>query len=404
MADPTTLGGVGMAAVATFPVGGTVDQITPQQETTTVFRLNDVDLLLANQLRAQSVEINENIGGIKHLEFIHQSLRPEHYTGGVVGFGDGGYGAGGYGGGNLPPHVAVGQRILYRVGSINYFLGTVERIEEELVRDVAMLITRIEAVDHNSILDRRVATSAESYAAKTVGFIVNDLFIKYLTTEPLTMNSVQIGPTIATFSIKIFTSISQALRDLSDRTGYIFFVDATGDLHFEPQTAQISPFDVGSVSPDEIPLYTPIVRKIREQYRNRQTVRYGSGTSLSVTVNNTSEQKNRAEIEGGSGIHHNIVDASEITTSAEASSLANALLRRYAVIPKIVEFSTNRSGLRVGQKLELNLPEHDAVGTYLIDNVRISDEGVSRLRWDIVALSGEHLEDPIAFWRKLKGG
>jgi hypothetical protein len=260
-------------------------------------------------------------------------------------------------------------------------------------------------VDLNAILERRLVTTEEAYTSQLAGVIVRDLIDTYCTMEGLTTNSVQDGAAIANFTVEIFTPVAKALRDLAERNGFVWFVDAAGDLHFEPQTQVDAPFEIADVAGTGIvvPLDSIKVSETREQYRNRQTVRYGSDLALSVTTDDTAEQAARRAIEGGSGIYHVSEDVSEITTSAEATAFAQAKLRRFGKIPQAVRFSTRTKGFRPGQTVVVTLPQHEVSGEFLIDQVTLRDEGAQILRYEVTALSGEHLADNMAFWRKAIG-
>lgn len=371
-----TLGAVGLAAVGSFPVGGSADPLTPG----TFLFMDGVDLIAARRIQDRSLEVTEGLGGVKHLEFTHQ-----HLTGGL--------------------HLSVGQRITLRQETVNIFLGTIDRIEEEKAAGDTALFSTVEAVDLNALLERRMVTANEAYVNTLAGDIVKDLVATYASGESLTTNSVQDGATLADFSIDAFTAIAKALRDLSDRTGFVWFVDSAGDLHFEAQTNVPAPFDLGETPSAgvEVPLVGVTVGMSRERYRNRQTVRYGSDLALSVTVNDTAEQAARATLEGGTGIYHDVEDASEIAGADEATALANALLRRFGEIPTSIRFSTRTRGLRPGQTITITLPTHNVSGDFLIDEVTLRDEGAEILRWDATALSGEHLTDNMAFWKKALG-
>jgi prophage tail gpP-like protein len=332
------------------------------------------------------LEVSEQVGGITTLELIHQ-----HLQGGA--------------------HLSPGQRLMLRQETVNIFLGTIDTLEEVLVSGNVALFTRVEAVDLSAIPERRMVTVDTSYVSQLAGVIVKDLVTIYLGMEGITVNSVQNGPTIANFTINAFTSVADALRDLSDLTGFVWFVDAAGDLHFEAQTQAQAPFDISATAGAgvEVPLDSVTVNQTRERYRNRQTVRYGADLALSVTVNDTAQQAARAAVEGGTGIYHAVEDADEILAAGEATALADALLRRFGKIPQTVQFATRVRGLKAGQTVTVTLPKH-GIGTgsppgtdFLIDKVTLRDEGNQILRWDVTAVSGEHFADSMEFWRHLAG-
>lgn len=657
----STLGVVGNAAVGSFPVGGSGDPLVPG----IFIILGGINLVATNRLQDASLEMQENVGGTKTLDFLHQIA-----AGGV--------------------HLEVGKRILLRQETVNIFLGTLDRIDEEKVPGSEALFTRVEAVDLGSIFDRRLLTVDNTYTSQLSGAIVRDLINTYASGEGFTLNSVQDGSNVDTFSVRAFKSVAKTLRDLSERTGLIFFVDANGDLHWESQTQVLAPFaipelldsgtaqagsantltlaadaptslpgdsdvrlvsgpgsvqerptssydgltKVATVSPNwnaqylDLPgtsdnyastpdsaavsitgdidirvkaqlvdwsttavkvftakngasgnrsfyfhtfedgllfdwyangvdfnrlqsdslagviadnaiawvrvtldvdngadgrtgrFYTstdgetwvqlgsditsvgvtsifdgtapfelggrasdgvgqwldgkiyyaelrngidgPVVAKFdplndggkigdtsftsstgevwtinqsgspaakldgppdattgykvvrmqaldevrveesREKYRNRQTVRYGSDLALSVTENDLTEQAARKVIESGTGIHHAAEDAKDIVSASEATALAQALLRRFA-IPTSVKLSLRQRGLKAGQTVTLDLPQLGVTGNFFIDKLSLRDIGRGELIYSITALSGEHQGDVMDAWRAAFG-
>jgi hypothetical protein len=367
----STLGVVGGAAVGTFPVAGSADPLRPG-----LFVSLDGQVLTADAIQARTLQITEALGGTKTLAL---ALLDE---------------AGGHG--------TVGQRLLVRHDTVNIFLGTIASLDEQLLG--AAMVTRVQGVDLGAMLERRLVTQAESFLNQASGAIVRSLAEAYLDGEALTLNSVLDGPTVADFTVAAFESVAKALRNLSDVTGLIWFVDAAGDLHWQPQSEVAAPFVLGDEDSAGVVMPERRVRvsATRERYRNRQTVVYGD-PELSVTVNDLDEQAARRAVEGGSGIYHDVRKESTITTAAEATALAEALLRRFGSIPQKVTAAIRTPGLKAGQALPVTLTRHGIDATYLIDRLTIRDIGGGQLEWEATAVSGEHLGDEMSFWRSALG-
>lgn len=367
----STLGAIGNAAVASFPIAASADPLVLG----VLLFAGGVDLISAGRLQDASLRVEEKIGGIRTLEYVDQIV------------------AGG-------SHVQIGERVVLRQDTVNIFLGTVDRREERKQPGAEALFTRVEAVDLGSVLDRRLMPADQSFTDRLSGDIVRDLMNDNAPGEGITLNSVQDGSTVASFTAGAFKSLAKVMSDLSDRAGLIFFVDPSGDLHWEAQTQVAAPYAIGPA--DVKPLQDVKVSETREKYRNRQTIRYGADLSASVTEDDTAAQAARSAIEGGTGIYHAKEDAKQITSAAEATALAQALLRRFA-IPTVVSLPVRPPGLRAGQTVALELPQHGIDADFFIDRLSIRDEGRGELFYDLVLLSGEHQGDVMDSWRAAFG-
>ena len=95
----------------------------------------------------------------------------------------------------------------------------------------------------------------------------------------------------------------------------------------------------------------------------------------------------RKAIEGGSGVHENIVEESNLDTRQAAMEFANGKLEKYGIIPKVVTFSTYAKGLKAGQLLTITNTKHNLSGTFLIDSVAGRNDGVLTL-YSVKCLDG----------------
>ena len=119
----------------------------------------------------------------------------------------------------------------------------------------------------------------------------------------------------------------------------------------------------------------------------------------------------RSNIEGGSGIYAQVHDDESIESESYAQQLANGLLRRYAKIPVIVDFTTDSAILKSGEMMDVVLQEFGVVGikndrpvstAFMIDSVNITDLGSKVWRFKATLLSGEHLGSWQEFYKKLE--
>lgn len=122
-----------------------------------------------------------------------------------------------------------------------------------------------------------------------------------------------------------------------------------------------------------------------------------------------SEFTARQAIEGGSGIHQAVEDDESIESRAFALEKTQGLLRRFGVIPKTVRFETDEDGLNAGMTIAINIPRLGLSGDFLIDGISARDvagqkpasPGFHFCRYQVTALSGEHLGSWVEFFRKL---
>lgn len=87
----------------------------------------------------------------------------------------------------------------------------------------------------------------------------------------------------------------------------------------------------------------------------------------------------RQAIEGGSGVHENIIQETNLDTSRAALELARGKLEKYGIIPKVVTFNTYEKGLKAGQLISITNTKHNLNGTFLIDTVSGRSDGLLTL-------------------------
>ena len=120
-----------------------------------------------------------------------------------------------------------------------------------------------------------------------------------------------------------------------------------------------------------------------------------------------SEIASRSIVEGNSGIYENVVDDKSIESGDFAEQKGDGLLECFGKIPAVVNFETDTDGLRAGDLMGVDLPSraiNDDVtrGLFLIDSIKGRDVDAQTMRYQIVALSGQHLGGWVRFWEKLK--
>ena len=95
----------------------------------------------------------------------------------------------------------------------------------------------------------------------------------------------------------------------------------------------------------------------------------GEATSAIISVQDDSQISARQAIEGGSGRYESLEEVNDIETTQAAEDLANALLDRYASMPKELRFATFQAGFEPGQLLTSTYTKPPATDTFLIKSV-----------------------------------
>lgn len=127
-----------------------------------------------------------------------------------------------------------------------------------------------------------------------------------------------------------------------------------------------------------------------------------------VIAENSGEIAARSTIEDGSGVYENIEDDDSIEDRDFAVQKANGLLARFGEIPDIVKFETdvaiepNAFQLKAGQLISIAIPRLAISGSWLIDEMVVKDVKTRILRYNITALSTQHLGGWFEFFRKMQ--
>lgn len=116
---------------------------------------------------------------------------------------------------------------------------------------------------------------------------------------------------------------------------------------------------------------------------------------------NDAEIAARSEIENGSGIYVQVENDDKIEDNQLADQKLSGLLRRYGRIARFVEFETDYHGFEPGQRLTVNLPDHDISGDFLIEKTTLRYVDNTFFRYRINAVSDESYGSWVDFFRNL---
>lgn len=93
------------------------------------------------------------------------------------------------------------------------------------------------------------------------------------------------------------------------------------------------------------------------------------------------------------GHYEVVVEAPDINSYPEALALAQGLLRRYARLPRRLEFRTYQDGFEVAKGAMVNMPNRGINNTqFLIDSVTVSDDGSATLIYDVSMIEGTEFQ------------
>lgn len=126
------------------------------------------------------------------------------------------------------------------------------------------------AVSLESILDTVYAEPVQ-YVNETCGFIFADLFTRFESGSPVTLGTVQAGPTIPLFNAQLGDKLSDLFEQLATTAQFIWGVNPqTQQLYFQLPTVTAAPFQITSLQA----LWDTISNKTDGNvYRNRQAVK-----------------------------------------------------------------------------------------------------------------------------------
>lgn len=179
-----------------------------------------------------------------------------------------------------PPYArpTVGQTVEVFNNGTKIWSGTIDDVgENEPVKD-AVAFFPIQAINHNQIMDRYVVVRI--YDNVTAGSIIKDAITDFVNVngENIDTSLVQDGPIIerAVFGYKTMTDV---LRELSNISGFSWFVDCDLKLHFEDRATTNAPFGLFNGSKNYRKLK---IKRTRGQYLNRAILRAGQDTSDSL--------------------------------------------------------------------------------------------------------------------------
>lgn len=172
------------------------------------------------------------------------------------------------------PMFEVGSEVVLVDGyGERHFGGSVAYFNMNIIPGTAIAQYRVECVDYNELTDRRLVY--EVYENMTAGEIIKDVIDNFMDGEGLTYENVSDGPVI-TRAVFNYNTVNTVLNELSEQTGYQWYIDYDKDVHFFSRETNVAPIELTQTSNNWRNLQ---VKRSKERVRNIQYVRGGREAS-----------------------------------------------------------------------------------------------------------------------------
>jgi len=163
---------------------------------------------------------------------------------------------------------ALGQYVEIDDGTTPLFRGWIWRIEERLIIGAGTTEAEVECVDLHHVAARRLLRA--NYSGWYLPNIINHIVTVGLSDEGITVTGSPPNQLIAGSLSFYYTPVAQALRQLADIAGCVWYIDHQKRLHFETFTARNATWQI---TDDNRDVYDLRVTRTLEDYRNKQWVR-----------------------------------------------------------------------------------------------------------------------------------
>jgi hypothetical protein len=286
------------------------------------------------------------------------------------------------------------------------FAGTIDSIERDSNNTQTARYYKARAVDWTQILIRRKARRL--FTGTAASAIISSLLDVELAGEGLSIGRIDRSPTLPLAESKDATMLN-FMRDIAGVAGQTFYVDFDKRLHMNVGTTITAP------ALDNTNVESCSIAEDRETYRNRQTIRCigtptASGeTALEVSIARQSDSliAERAAIEGGSGIYEETEEITHPAANNEfdltrlAIGYARLRLATSGQLRQTLKCRVRGYGFRAGMFTTVDLPYIGLSGTWMIQNVRITEEDGRNLVHELELTQGTLQERAYASWLRI---
>ncbi|MEN8493482.1 hypothetical protein ABFB50_00650 [Dehalococcoides sp. THU3] len=279
---------------------------------------------------------------------------------------------------------AIGAEVIARLDDYVVFGGVIKerRIQRLNKNGVIYSSVQVTGQGYNHIPKRRTVQYRPDNVS--AGHAVRYMLENVLTDEGITEGIIEDGIALFGYDAEL-KSVRDILDDLAQSCSFKWYIDDEKKLFFlKSDTVDDAPFQIIESSAEFTDFSEVEVTDTLEGYRNKQFVRAGDRI---IVKQNDSEILARAAVEGGTGVYGEVEENTNVQERTDAENLAEELLFRYGShVPATLRFKTNTHGFDAGQRLYADLPSYGAIGSYLIEQVDISDAGKGSLQFQVYAV------------------
>ena len=245
----------------------------------------------------------------------------------------------------------------------------------------AAIMTRVEASDFNSLIDRRYITASIPIGTLKAALLVVE---PYLTTYGVTLDPAQAdGPAMPALEYSR-AKAADVMTELATLSGYLWEIDYDKILRMRQPGSASAPFTITAGDGNTVGdvTVTPTRRGAGTVYANRVIVAAGTPeVPLIAQADDVPEQT-------AHGLWEIAISAPEVFDLTVAQALADAYLIQRTPTPKVLTYATLRKGLEPGQTQTINLPLRNVNNVFIITDVNRSSYGQQDVISRVTALEG----------------
>lgn len=273
----------------------------------------------------------------------------------------------------------VGQYIQLYQDGVLAFGGAIKEIQKtRYTPSGTKMLYYISSEGFGHIPSRRTITT--QYTDRKAGDIVTDVIDRYLYMDGITKGTIADGATLAEYPDIIpdmCVSIKQVLDDVAEASGFKWWIDDYGALHFvQDGTITDAPhtIEIGQAFTDFADIE---VTESTINYRNKQFLKGGVdnyGNQILLNIDLQSEIDDRQESEGGTGVYGNIIDDPNIAlvldkTAESGTTTTNLKITAHGLLTGDTVYNATREA-----KLSVIKVDADNVTTASVTGQTAGDE------------------------------
>lgn len=291
-----------------------------------------------------------------------------------------------------PIEILAGQEIIITIDGVRRFGGLINSANRKLVNWTHYTYT-ISATSYHQIPVRRSAIDF-TVTNVTAGSVVTSIG-SFLAPDGIiaTPSNIDPGILLTTYEIPA-TQLRQILDDISEASGFLWWIDDNKNLYFKESPAvTAAPYDVDlTADPSVHMVHGFSVAENLSQYRNSQAV-IGKDGVKGVSTNDA--EVARMALRYGTGFYSSVLRNDNITTAVDATLTADKILKSYDSPASAVSFVTSRAGYDVNMSVNIRAPLFgiSAMKSYVIDSVVITDSSSKTAGYEFIYTVSASLPD-----------